>query len=80
MRAVLFSGERQVEVRDLPVPEPGSGEVLVRTKASAIYRSDLRLYYGQPVVGGDAPAPGRSFRAASPPVSSKPSASVSLLS
>jgi len=52
MKGVLLPGNREVLVRDFPVPEPGLCEVLVRVKASAICRSDLSLYYGEAVVQG----------------------------
>lgn len=56
MRAVLLPGDRRVEVVDREVPEPGPGEVLVRTRASAICRSDMGLYVGDSAIvgGGDA--------------------------
>lgn len=53
MKGVLLPGDRRVLVQDFPDPQPGVGEVIVRVKASAICRSDLSLYYGQAVVGGD---------------------------
>jgi threonine dehydrogenase-like Zn-dependent dehydrogenase len=53
MRAVLMPGNKQVKVVDKPVPEPGPFDVLVKTKASAICRSDMSIYYGNPIVGGD---------------------------
>jgi threonine dehydrogenase-like Zn-dependent dehydrogenase len=53
MRAVLMPGNKQVKVVDKPVPEPGPFEVLVKTKASAICRSDMSIYYGNPIVGGN---------------------------
>lgn len=54
MKAVLLPGQGAVTVVDREVPRPGPGEVLVRTRASAICRSDIYLYNGSPVVGGDA--------------------------
>ncbi|TVX98826.1 zinc-dependent alcohol dehydrogenase family protein [Paenibacillus cremeus] len=54
MRGVVFPGDKRVEVRDFPVPATGPGEVLIQLKASAICRSDMSLYYGNPVVGGEA--------------------------
>jgi len=54
MKGVVFPGNKQVEVRSFPLPTPGPGEVLIQMKASAICRSDMSLYYGDPVVGGDA--------------------------
>jgi threonine dehydrogenase-like Zn-dependent dehydrogenase len=54
MQGVIFPGEKQVEIREFPIPSPGPGEVLIKLKASAICRSDMSIYYGNPVVGGDA--------------------------
>lgn len=44
MKAFLFPGDRRLEIADLPRPKPGPGEVLIRTKASAICGTDLHLY------------------------------------
>lgn len=52
MRAVLLPGQRDVKVIDQEIPRPGAGEVLIRTRASAICRSDMSLYLGDPIVGG----------------------------
>ncbi len=52
MRAVSFAGGGEVLVVDRERPVPRAGEVLVQTRASAICRSDLSLYHGTPVVGG----------------------------
>ena len=54
MTAVYLPGDRRVDVRKVAVPEPGPDEVLVEVKASCICRSDLSLYYGNAVVGGEA--------------------------
>lgn len=54
MSAVFFPGDKKVEVREVPIPKPGKGEVLIKIKASAICRSDMHLYYGVSVLGGDA--------------------------
>lgn len=53
MKGVLLPGDRRVLVETFPEPTPGAGEVVVRVRASAICRSDLSLYYGNAVVGGD---------------------------
>ncbi len=58
MRAVLLPGDGRVEVVERPKPSPGPNEVLVRVRASAICASDLSLYYGTPIVGGDIAAEG----------------------
>lgn len=44
MRAVLFGGDGKVAVHTVPDPRPGPGEVLVRTRSSAICGSDLHVY------------------------------------
>jgi threonine dehydrogenase-like Zn-dependent dehydrogenase len=54
MKAVLFPGNKKVEVVERPDPVPGFGEVLIKMRASALCRSDMSLYYGKPVVGGAA--------------------------
>lgn len=54
MKGVVFPGNKQVLVKEFPVPAPGPNEVLIEMKASAICRSDMSLYYGNPVVGGEA--------------------------
>ena len=54
MKAVYLPGNRKVEIRSVAIPVPGPDEVLIEVKASCICRSDLSLYYGNAVVGGDA--------------------------
>ena len=60
MKAVLLPGSRRVEVVERPDPVPAAGEVLVRVRASALCRSDMSLYDGTPVVGGEAAGTGVS--------------------
>ena len=57
MKGVVFLGDRALEVRDFPVPQPGPGQVLVQMKRAAICGSDLHTYRrpssffeGKPVV------------------------------
>jgi len=45
MQAAYLPGNRKVELRTLPVPHPGHGEVLLRVKASTICGSDIRCIY-----------------------------------
>jgi len=54
MKAVVFPGDKVVEIREVPIPVPGKGEVLIQLKASAICRSDMSLYYGNQGVVGQA--------------------------
>ena len=44
-RALYFTGERSVEVRDQPIPTPGTAEVRVRTERSGISPGTERLVY-----------------------------------
>ena len=42
MRGVILPGNSTVEFRELPIPKPGKGQVLVKIKASSICGSDIR--------------------------------------
>ncbi len=44
MKAALFYGGPDIRVEELPRPEPGPGEVLVRVRAAGICGSDLHGY------------------------------------
>jgi len=44
MRAVVFTGDRGLELMEFPDPEPGPGEVVLRMKASGMCGSDLKFY------------------------------------
>lgn len=59
MKGIVFLGDRRCEVRELPVPEPGPGEALIRIMATGICGSDLHVYRGSnpsPHVAGHEPA------------------------
>lgn len=45
MRAAYLPGNSTVELRDVPVPTPANGEVLLRVMASTICGSDIRCIY-----------------------------------
>ncbi len=45
MPGVVLPGNREVEIREYPVPDPGHGQVLIRMKASSLCGSDLRAIY-----------------------------------
>jgi 2-desacetyl-2-hydroxyethyl bacteriochlorophyllide A dehydrogenase len=47
MKAAFLPGNSTVELREVPVPEPGHGEVLLAVKASTICGSDIRAIYHQ---------------------------------
>lgn len=44
MKAVYFLGDRKLEVRDVPDPTPGPGDVILEIKASGMCGSDLKYY------------------------------------
>lgn len=46
MRAIVlkdFGGLEMLEERDLPIPEPGPGEILVRNRAIAVNPVDAKI-------------------------------------
>jgi threonine dehydrogenase-like Zn-dependent dehydrogenase len=45
MKAGFLPGNSSVEIKDVAVPEPGHGEVLLEVKASTICGSDIRCIY-----------------------------------
>jgi threonine dehydrogenase-like Zn-dependent dehydrogenase len=69
MRGVVFLGNRKLELREVPDPTPGPGEVVLAMKASGMCGSDLHPYRavgnaagslglgggGEPVIAGHEP-------------------------
>jgi threonine dehydrogenase-like Zn-dependent dehydrogenase len=53
MKGVVLPGNSTVEYRDIPVPKPGHGQVLVQMKASSICGSDIRAIYREHLGVGD---------------------------
>jgi propanol-preferring alcohol dehydrogenase len=48
MRAMVLTAPGEpLEERDLPIPEPGPGEVLIRVSACAVCRTDLHIFDGE---------------------------------
>lgn len=57
MKAAVLSGTRQLEIKDVPIPEAGEGEVLINVKATAVCGTDVGIYKGEvparlPVIQG----------------------------
>lgn len=52
MHGAVLPGNSTVELREYEVPQPGHGEVLVRTKSSTICGSDIRAIYREHVGKG----------------------------
>jgi len=46
MKAVVTHGPRDYRVEDVPVPEPGSGEILIEVGAVGICASDMKCFLG----------------------------------
>jgi len=44
MKGVVLPGDKTLELRDFPTPEPGPGEVLIQMKVSGLCGSDLHFY------------------------------------
>jgi L-iditol 2-dehydrogenase len=44
MLGAVLLGEGQLELQELPVPEPGPGEILVRVQAATTCGTDLKIY------------------------------------
>lgn len=51
MIAITNTGPSQMELRDWPMPEPGPGEVRIRTRACGICHLDLKMISGWPRTG-----------------------------
>ena len=48
MGAMVFDGrERSLQLRDIPVPDPGPGQVLIRVEACGVCRTDLHVVDGE---------------------------------
>lgn len=45
MKASLYLGYDTMEVREIPTPVPGDGEVLVRVRSCAVCGSDIRIFH-----------------------------------
>ena len=47
MRAAVYRGKQSVEIEEIPVPEIGSGELLIRVEACGVCHTDLKkIEYG----------------------------------
>ena len=44
MKAVVFLGDRELELREFPDPAPGPGEAVIEIKASGMCGTDLKFY------------------------------------
>lgn len=54
MRAVRCIGPEDYRLEELPVPQPGPGEILIKLDACGICASDVKCFVGAPMFWGDA--------------------------
>ena len=47
MKAAVWTGINQIEIQEVPVPEPGPGEVLVKVRSAGVCRTDLEVVAGK---------------------------------
>ena len=52
MTGAVLPGNSTVEFKEFAVPEPGHGQVLIKTKSSTICGSDIRAIYREHVGKG----------------------------
>jgi threonine dehydrogenase-like Zn-dependent dehydrogenase len=57
MKAVVCHGKRDYRLEDVPVPQAGAGEVIVKVRHCGICASDAKCYGGAPLFWGDAHRP-----------------------
>jgi threonine dehydrogenase-like Zn-dependent dehydrogenase len=62
MKAAYLPGDSTVEMREVAVPTPGHGEVLLRVEASTICGSDIRCIDHQHLGKGARGLSGRDCR------------------
>jgi threonine dehydrogenase-like Zn-dependent dehydrogenase len=58
MASVICHAPEDYRLEEIPVPEVGPGEVLVKVASAGICASDLKCYLGAPLFWGDAKRPG----------------------
>ncbi len=53
MQAAVFQGKEKISIREVPKPEPGPGEALIRTSVTTICGPDVHILKGEyPVRNG----------------------------
>ena len=58
MRGLIFHGPGDVQVEEVPHPEPGPGDVLVRVEVELTDGTDLKAFWrGHPLLLGEPPSP-----------------------
>ena len=66
MKACVLMGPNQLEIKEMPTPQPGPQDVLIKVEATAVCGSDVSLVevpweaqppYGSFIIGHNTPAP-----------------------
>lgn len=47
MKALVFEGPEQIAIREVPVPKPGFGEVIIQVTLTTICGTDLHILHGE---------------------------------
>lgn len=50
MKALVFQGPKQFEVKEVPIPKCGADEILVRVRFAGVCGTDNRIYQGTKVI------------------------------
>lgn len=54
MKTLQIMGKEHAELREVPIPEPAPGQILVKVKAvTTCPQWDLHIYYGKPMFSGE---------------------------
>lgn len=48
MKASFFMGEQKFQVKETALPEPGTGEIVVKNMACGVCGTDVHIYHGEP--------------------------------
>lgn len=60
MKAVVIQRPRNVQIAEMPRPEPGEGQIVVRVAACGVCGTDVHIYKGE-YLGGYPVVPGHEF-------------------
>jgi 2-desacetyl-2-hydroxyethyl bacteriochlorophyllide A dehydrogenase len=47
MKAAIFNGAHQIEIQDIPVPQPAAGQVLIKIVGCGVCGTDAHIFSGQ---------------------------------
>ncbi len=44
LRAGVLAGPQQIVIKEVPVPEVGTGQIKIKVSACGVYRSDIHMW------------------------------------